>query len=195
MTSSPHIKLASHGSKQLQEAARLHSICLPETITSTRGAQVLHFSYQHLARTGHSIYVLIEDGRVIGGLVVLAHNRKYSSLTLLLYRPASWIRALRQLGWTDFVAKILDLLQVRKRARLLRDHDYIIALYIDEAKRRHGFADQLLEKAISDSLARGVGVAVDTDSSNSASRALYVSRGFAEYGRTTRSVIFFRSSE
>lgn len=173
----------------------MHCTCLPESITSTRGEQVLRYSYRHLARSGHSIYLLIEDGQVIGGLVVLANNRPYSSLTLLLYRPISWIRAVRLLGWMDFVGKLLDLFQVRKRARLLKNHDYIIALYIDEGQRRHGFAGQLLEQAISDSLSRGVGLAVDTDSSNFAARALYVSHRFTEYGSTTRSVIFSRNSE
>jgi len=190
VTINPRIEIAGPNSRHLEAAARLHCASLTETLTSTRGEQVLRFSYRHLARSGHPIYVVIEDDRVIGGLVVLSSSHHHSSPAVLLYQPTSWFRALRELGMTDFVGKFLDLLQVRRRARLLNNHDYIIAIYIDEGQRRRGLAGQLLERATGDSSARGVGLAVDTDSSNFAAHALYASFGFVELARTSRSVIY-----
>ncbi len=190
-----YVLVAAQSSSYLDAAARLHETCLRDTVTSARGQRNIQYSYNHLTHHGHTVYVLTEEETVVGGLAVVASNRRYSPLALLLHRPESWILAIRRLGFSDLFSKLRDLLAVRRQARTLKNHDYIVALFVDEGVRRQGLARQLLERAINDSSARGVGLAVDTALSNVAAQTLYASLGFVGHSRTSRSVILTRSLE
>ena len=189
------VLVADQNSSYLNAAARLHEMCLRDTVTSARGQRNIQYSYNHLTHHGHTVYVLTEEETVVGGLVVVASNRRYSPLALLLHRPESWILAIRRLGFSDLFSKLRDLLAVRRQARTLKYHDYIVALFVDEGVRRQGLARQLLERAINDSSARGAGLAVDTALSNVAAQTLYASLGFVGRSRTSSSVILTRSLE
>ena len=132
---------------------------------------------------------MMQQDRVIGGLVLLSSQLPHSPMRLLLSQPVTWFHALRRLGLRSLVDQLWDLLQVRRRAQALVHYDYITALYVDEAERQRGYARQLLTHVITHSRARGTGLAVDTNLSNVAAKSLYASLGFAEHGRTKRSII------
>jgi|688.fasta_scaffold121777_2 ribosomal protein S18 acetylase RimI-like enzyme len=190
-----HIWSDSYDSSYLEAAARLHCECLPDTLNSARGPQTLFGTYRYLARRGHKIYLAVEKDQVVGGLVVLMRNIHYSTVALLLHRPGSWIQALRQLGGFVLAQKFVDTVRVRHQGRFLQNHDYIIAMYVHESKRRRGVARELLKTAMNDSAARGFGLAVDTTTSNLAARELYSSLGFGEVGQTSSSIILARNQE
>ena len=190
MTESIHIERIPPDSTHLVHAARLHADCMPETITSQRGALTLAGIYRRLLRHGHSIYVATKRENVVGGIVVMEHQQHRSTLFTLVHRPQSWLGAIRQLGVASFFQQLRDVVAVQRIASKLPAHNYIVAVYVDSATRRAGVARQLLTQAMESARARGVVLAVDTLQSNSAAQHLYRSLGFMEYQRTKKSVIF-----
>lgn len=190
MTESIHIERIPPDSTHLVHAARLHTDCMPETITSQRGALTLAGIYRRLLRHGHSIYVATKREIVVGGIVVMEHQQHRSTLFTLVHRPQSWLGAIRQLGVASFFQQLRDVVAVQRIASKLPAHNYIVAVYVDSATRRAGVARQLLTQAMESARARGVVLAVDTLQSNSAAQHLYRSLGFMEHQRTKKSVIF-----
>ncbi len=190
MTESIHVERIAPDSTHLVHAARLHADCMPETITSQRGALTLAGIYRRLLRHGHSIYVATKRENVVGGIVVMEHQQHRSTLFTLVHRPQSWLGAIRQLGVASFFQQLRDVVAVQRIASKLPAHNYIVAVYVDSATRRAGVARQLLTQAMESARARGVVLAVDTLQSNSAAQHLYRSLGFMEYQRTKKSVIF-----
>lgn len=190
MTESIHIERIPPDSTHLVHAASLHTDCMPETITSQRGALTLAGIYRRLLRHGHSIYVATKRENVVGGIVVMEHQQHRSTLLTLVHRPQSWLGAIRQLGVASFFQQLRDVVAVQRIASKLPAHNYIVAVYVDSATRRAGVARQLLTQAMESARARGVVLAVDTLQANSAAQHLYRSLGFMEYQRTKKSVIF-----
>jgi ribosomal protein S18 acetylase RimI-like enzyme len=190
VTESIHIERIPPDSTHLVHAASLHADCMPETITSQRGALTLAGIYRRLLRHGHSIYVATKRENVVGGIVVMEHQQHRSTLLTLVHRPQSWLGAIRQLGVASFFQQLRDVVAVQRIASKLPAHNYIVAVYVDSATRRAGVARQLLTQAMESARARGVVLAVDTLQSNSAAQHLYRSLGFMEYQRTKKSVIF-----
>jgi len=190
VTESIHVERIAPDSTHLVHAARLHTDCMPETITSQRGALTLAGIYRRLLRHGHSIYVATKRENVVGGIVVMEHQQHRSTLFTLVHRPQSWLGAIRQLGVASFFQQLHDVVAVQRIASNLPAHNYIVAVYVDSATRRAGVARQLLTQAMESAQARGVVLAVDTLQSNSAARQLYRSLGFMEYQRTRKSVMF-----
>lgn len=190
MTESIHVERIAPDSTHLVHAARLHTDCMPETITSQRGALTLAGIYRRLLRHGHSIYVATMQGNVVGGIVVMEHQQNRSTLFTLVHRPQSWLGAVRQLGVASFFQQLRDVVAVQRVSSKLPAHNYIVAAYVDSATRRVGVARQLLTQAMESARARGVVLAVDTLQSNSAAQQLYRSLGFMEYQRTRKSVMF-----
>jgi len=190
VTESIHIERIPPDSTHLVHAASLHTDCMPETITSQRGALTLAGIYRRLLRHGHSIYVATKRENVVGGIVVMEHQQHRSTLFTLVHRPQSWLGAVRQLGVASFFQQLRDVVAVQRIASKLPAHNYIVAVYVDSATRRAGVARQLLTQAMESARARGVVLAVDTLQSNSAAQHLYRSLGFMEYQRTKKSVIF-----
>ena len=190
MTESIHVERIAPDSTHLVHAARLHADCMPETITSQRGALTLAGIYRRLLRHGHSIYVATKRENVVGGIVVMEHQQHRSTLLTLVHRPQSWLGAIRQLGVASFFQQLRDVVAVQRIASKLPAHNYIVAVYVDSATRRAGVARQLLTQAMESARARGVVLAVDTLQSNSAAQQLYRSLGFMEYQRTRKSVMF-----
>ena len=185
-----HLNRVPAGSSHVAHAALLHTSCMPETITSQRGAATLAGIYERLLRNGHSIYVATRHGSVIGGIVILEHHRNRATLFTIIHRPWSWMIAIRRLGIAAFSKQLLDLLAVQRATRGLPAHNYIVAVYVDPETRRAGVARQLLGRAVDDARSRGVALAVDTLQSNSSAQHLYLNLGFAERQRTKKSVVF-----
>ena len=190
MTESIHVERIAPDSTHLVHAASLHTDCMPETITSQRGALTLAGIYRRLLRHGHSIYVATKREIVVGGIVVMEHQQHRSTLFTLVHRPQSWLGAIRQLGVASFFQQLRDVVAVQRIASKLPAHNYIVAVYVDSATRRAGVARQLLTQAMESARARGVVLAVDTLQANSAAQHLYRSLGFMEHQRTKKSVIF-----
>ena len=190
MSTQVSIRRIDVNSLTIAHAARLHTDCMPETITSQRGALTLAGIYRRLLRHGHSIYVATKRENVVGGIVVMEHQQHRSTLFTLVHRPQSWLGAIRQLGVAAFFQQLRDVVAVQRIASNLPAHNYIVAVYVDSATRRAGVARQLLTQATESARARGVVLAVDTLQSNSAAQQLYRSLGFMEYQRTRKSVMF-----
>lgn len=179
-------------------AAALHVKCLPGTLTSQRGVKAVAGIYRHLVRRGHAAHLALARNRsandnMAGGLIVIRHGCARSTSFVLMYRPWSWLVALRAIGIREFLSQLYDLARRRNAAKQLDPHDYIAAVYVAETSRRLGLARQLVELAIADAKTRGVGVVVDTTLSNESAKSLYETMGFDEFFRTNVSVLFVRA--
>lgn len=179
-------------------AAALHVKCLPGTLTSQRGVRTVVGIYRHLVRRGHAAHLALDknksgDDNMAGGLIVIRHARAQSTGFVLIYRPWSWLVALRAIGVHEVFSQLSDLVRRRNAAKQLDPHDYIAAVYIAETSRRLGLARQLIELAIADAKTRGVGIAVDTTLSNESAKNLYETMGFNEFYRTNVSVLFVKA--
>ena len=182
------VKQADAHSTRLGEAAALHIICLPETLTSQRGNKTVEGLYRHLLRQGHTVHFATVGDGLVGGLIVMRHACRQSNMFMTMYRPWTWIRAFRFLGVRKVFVQILELTELRRAARQLAPHDYIIALCVASSSRRIGVASNMLQHAITNAKVRGVGLAVDTTLLNNSARNQYMSIGFVESHRTKLSV-------
>ena len=190
MDSSFDIYQGNTHSHSLVEASALHVNCMPETLTSLRGRKTVEGLYRHLLRRGHAAHFATVDNGLVGGLIVKRHACSHSSLLMTMYRPWSWISALRLLGVRNILVQLLELFKLQNEARQLKPHDYIVALYVADSSRRIGIASELLQQAITDAKVRGVGLSVDTTLTNNSARNLYESLGFVESHQTKISVQF-----
>jgi len=184
------IQKGDSSSPCLGEAAALHVICLPGTLTSQRGSKTTAGLYRHLLLQGHAAHIAISSNRVVGGLIVMRHGCRKSNIFIAMYRPWSWIIALHSLGVRNAFTQLQDLSILHRASQQLAPHDYIVALYVADSSRRIGVASKLVQQAISDAKIRGVGLAVDTTLANDSARNLYKSLGFAESHQTKYSVQF-----
>jgi ribosomal protein S18 acetylase RimI-like enzyme len=176
--------------ERIHECVHLHIAALPQTLSSQRGDRALDGIYRRLIRQGHAVYAASVDGHVTGGLVVIKHGVPSRPLALILYRPWSWLCAVRRLGLRDLLGQFVDLISVRLVTRQLSTHDYILALYVSEDVRRMGIARLLVDAARADAVKRGVALAVDTTLTNFVAQAFYADHGFQAFKRTARSVVF-----
>jgi len=190
VTSSISIEYVEPSSSLVDDAARLHVASLSDTLTSNRGAKTLGGIYRRLIRKGHSLFVARVDNTVVGGVMVMIHDVERATLFSVVYRPWSWISVLRHLGVRELVAQLRDLAHVMRCNARLAPHDYIVALYVDQSARRHGVARTLIARASAEATSRGVGLAVDTLSTNEPARTFYHSVGFREFAVTPRSQVF-----
>jgi ribosomal protein S18 acetylase RimI-like enzyme len=184
------IKQADTHSPHFGEAAALHVICLPETLTSQRGDKTVAGLYRYLLRQGHTAHFATVGDGLVGGLIVMRHACRQSNIFMTFYRPWDWIRAFRFLGVRKVFVQILELAELQRSARQLAPYDYIVALYVAGSSRRIGVASNMLQHAITDAKVRGVGLVVDTTLLNSPARNLYLSLGFVESHRTKLSAQF-----
>jgi ribosomal protein S18 acetylase RimI-like enzyme len=190
MMSRLHIELLDKSSPYVVTAAKLHTRCLPNTITSQRGSATLIGIYRKLLHQDHSITVAVSDEKVVGGTVVLRASRPSSRWFILLYRPWSWWLAMYRLGLTSFFRQLVDVITLQRSADSLQPHDYIIAVYVDEDFRGLGIGRDLVESAIENSRMRHVGLMVDTNSDNSVALSLYRQLGFQVCRQTKLSTMF-----
>lgn len=170
-------------------AATIHVASLGATLNSSRGVAVISEIYGRLATRGHEIHLLRVAGKVVGGIVTQVHDRPSGNVDVLFTAPTSWLAALHSLGPWETFAQFFDLARLKVAANKTAPHDYILALYVDEPHRKHGFAQRLVDVAIRSATGRGTGVMVDTYLTNSAARRLYEKAGFIEQYRTSRSVL------
>lgn len=173
----------------IDDAARLHVESLTNTLTSSRGSQVVAGIYRRLVREGHSLYLAVDGDSVVGGLMVMLHGKSRAVGFTIAHRPSSWLTTVRKLGLRESLRQVFDLIQVMRETLKLAPHDYIVALYVDLRARRTGVARGLIGRAITDSSNRGVGLGVDTLQDNEAARRFYENCGFREWTLTTRSTI------
>jgi ribosomal protein S18 acetylase RimI-like enzyme len=181
--------------ERIHECVRLHIAALPQTLSSQRGDRALDGIYRRLIRQNHAVYAASVDGHIAGGLVMIKHGVPSRPLALILYRPWSWLRAVRRLGLRDLFGQFVDLISVRLVTRRLSTHDYILAMYVSEDVRRMGIARLLVDAARADAAKRGVALAVDTTLTNSIAQAFYSGQGFQAFKRTARSVVFTSALE
>lgn len=189
MTTSYTIERARRNSPHLVAAATLHTLCLPGTITSKRGAGAVAGIYAKLLDDEHSIQLAISQDRVVGGIVVTRSSQHISQRFILLHRPLSWWSALRSLGIASFGLQILDIAQLQRLSKALPPHDYIVAVYVDESFRGIGLGRQLVQRAIDAAGADHVGLAVDTYRTNQIAQQLYRQLEFSEYKQTRLSTL------
>lgn len=190
MTAPYTIEQARRDSPHLVAAATLHTLCLPGTITSKRGATTIAGIYTKLVGNGHTIHLAINQDRVVGGIVVMRFSQHASRLFMLLYRPWSWWSALRSLGVYTFMRQMLDIAKLQRFSKTLPPHDYIVAVYVDESFRGSGLGRQLVQRAIDTAHTDHVGLAVDTYCNNQIAQRLYQQLGFSEYKQTKLSTLF-----
>jgi len=179
----------------IDEAARLHVESLTGTLTSSRGAPVVAGIYRRLVREGHSLYLAVDGDSVVGGLMVMLHDKSRVTAFTIAHRPWSWLTTLGKLGLRESLQQVRDLIQVMREIPKTAPHDYIVALYVDSHFRRTGVASGLISRVIDDSVKRGVGLGVDTLQLNEAARRFYGSHGFREWATTSRSQVFTLVSE
>ena len=175
-------------SPYLAEAAKLHVNCIPSTLTSHRGKKTTEGLYRLLLHLGHTGHFAMDGNNLVGGLFVMRHARRRANFSITMYRPWSWSIALRKLGVHNVFAQLLDQVILQRAARRRDPHDYIIALYVSDSSRRLGVARNLLQIAIADATARGVGLVVDTALMNDSAKNLYESLGFVQSKQTRLSV-------
>jgi ribosomal protein S18 acetylase RimI-like enzyme len=190
MTAPYTIEQAHQDSHHLVAAATLHTLCLPGTITSRRGAATIAGIYTKLVGNGHTIHLAINQDRVVGGIVVMSFSQRASRLFMLIHRPWSWWSALQSLGVFTFMRQILDIAKLQRFSKTLPPHDYIIAVYVDESFRGSGLGRQLVQRAIDTAYAAHVGLAVDTYRNNEIAQRLYQQLGFNKYKQTALSTLF-----
>jgi ribosomal protein S18 acetylase RimI-like enzyme len=190
MTAPYTIEQARRDSPHLVAAATLHTLCLPGTITSKRGATTIAGIYTKLVGNGHTIHLAINQDRVVGGIVVMRFSQHASRLFMLFYRPWSWWSALRSLGVSNFTRQILDIAKLQQFSKTLPPHNYIVAVYVDESSRGAGLGQRLVQCAMDAAQAEGVGLAVDTYRNNEIAQRLYQQLGFSEYKQTKLSTLF-----
>lgn len=171
-------------------AARLHSQCLPYTISSKRGAKTLEGIYRNLAKQGHLIYLAIANEQVVGGIVVTHHEKNLARPFTVLYRPYSWLTAISGLGIVSFTQQVFDLLHLQRLSRKFTPHDYIVAVYVAESARRTGLGKALVRHAVTHAQVRDVAVVVDTHRDNHSAIHLYSSLGFIAQRKTALSTLF-----
>jgi len=183
------LQLSQIDARTAEEIAAIHVAGLPYSINSLRGAKVVAWLYQELAKSGHRIYVARHEGKVVAVLALVD-----SEVTLFLQKlarrePLQWLR----LASTKFVqiSRLMrDAKAVERPRRRAGNHFYIASLAVADDHRRLGIARRLIDSVLEVARMNHRAVFVDTHRDNVVARRFYEQVGFVQVAETKLSVVY-----
>lgn len=177
-------------SSYLEDLARLHAVCLAETITSARGVPTLLRLYRAVCERGGWVIASIYQDVLIGGIAVMPAERELPYLANVFFRPRSWLVAAQKLGPFRFLDQVIDGIGILNCYVRVGPCDRILSLFVSEEHRSNGIGHRLINEVISRAALRQVAIAVDTYTENLTAQNFYIASGFKVFGTTKRSTIF-----